>query len=512
MSRIVGRMRVWITHPAHLKTEVAFLLLVAVILALVYGQVYFATFGFLDDFELLRRVQTESYWSTVDLGLGRPLHGVVVSIVFGAFDSIGDLRFVRLVTLLGMVLCAWAVYSWMRYRHMPRVIALVVAVVVMSLPTFQIYSGWATTVAFPLALLIAGAGGLLSQRVGEAPNRRVAAQRLMVAVGLGIVALLIYQPAGMAFLVVVFADLIVDLPNGRVLLRRIASNVIAFLLAAGIAFLVLQIGTRGTDANSRTNLVSDLTGKAEWFFGEALVNASDPWHIRGSAGLVLLLWIIIAGGLLAQASLVSPRRWGALILVPAGVVAAYVPNLLTQESWAAYRSFVVLSPFIILVLTVALRGYWRVLIAVARPTQWAHAQMMTVACLCAILVGTLFVLRAQNLVSTLVVAPQAADYRALNTAVPNAAIRGGYVLIAPEWYEGVAPQVAYDEFGLPSTSVLWALQPMVGAILREHGMTGDVPSAIVRCEDFGGPSSETQIIDIRRLLTPERFGPRTCGH
>jgi hypothetical protein len=479
------------------------------VLLLVYAQVFYSDFGFLDDFHLLERSRTDGYlWWPPDTSLGRPLHALGVGFAFGPIEQIEGLRYIRALTVFGIIVCAAFAYLWISAKRVPRSAAAALAVAIFVGPTFQIYSGWATTVAFPFALLAASSAGLIASRALDDPRRRTVIFRSSAGAALGLAAVLTYQPAGMAIIVVAIADLLFDLPEPRLALRRLAMPALVFVLASLTSFAVLRFGQ--LPDQTRGDLSGDFSEKIDWFLLEVMVNSLDFWSVEGSQTTALLLAVFILGGLLAQAKLVPPRRTFALFLVPFGAIFAYLPNLLTHETWAAYRSLVVLSPFVTIVLAVALRGYWRLGQALLSGQRTSLRASMRSASLSILLLLTLIVsVKAQSRIADAVVAPQAADFRAVSTQVVSAAREGPVAIVLPEWSDGSVTDVAYDEFGLHSSSVAWALAPMVTSVLRARGVSPDAIVAIDRCGEIRVDPS-VRVLDLRMVTAPGRHEPRVC--
>jgi hypothetical protein len=480
------------------------------VLLLVYAQVYFATFGFLDDFALLERSLQDGFiWWPPDTGLGRPIHALIVGIVFGPIDYVEGLKYVRILTVIGICLCAIAAYLWMSRKRLPRAAAASVAVAIFVAPTFQIYSGWATTFAFPFALLAASVAGLVASRALPGPTLRLNILRAAVGLALALTAMLTYQPAGMAVVVVVIADLLFDLPDVRVVVRRLVVPTFVFIIAGITSFVILRSGQQA-GPETRGDLATDVGAKLDWFVSEALVNAVDVWDVRGSATTTRIVLVVILGGLLAQATLIGWRRAATLLLVPVGALVAYLPNLLSHEYWAAYRSFLVLGPFVAIVGVVALRGYWRLARVYLAPRGAAPvARSVVLATLLGMSLG--LAVRAQSQIAALVVAPQVADYRAVSQVVPRLASEGPVAVVLPEWFEGSVSEVVYDEFGIHSSSVIWALRPMVENVLRAQGLDSSAIVAIDLCSNLEIESPAVRVVDLRSLIAPGRYDSRRCG-
>ena len=113
--------------------------------------------------------------------------------------EIEHLRYLRLVTVLGIALLAWCLFQalagagWNRFQS-----ACVAMIACTSLP-FQVTASLIFNVNFPLAAIAAGLAFLLCERAFETHRRR---SKWLPAAGASLTllaALAIYQPAAMFF-------------------------------------------------------------------------------------------------------------------------------------------------------------------------------------------------------------------------------------------------------------------------------------------------------------------------
>ena len=76
---------------------------------------------------------------------GRPFWGTLVKPVFAAAGMIDNLRFVRIVTVAGIVALALLLYWALVRSKIGRPPAVLIALLVCTLPPFQLYASWAIT-------------------------------------------------------------------------------------------------------------------------------------------------------------------------------------------------------------------------------------------------------------------------------------------------------------------------------------------------------------------------------
>jgi hypothetical protein len=127
-----------------------------------------------------------------------------------------------------------------------------------------------------------------------------------------------------------------------------------------VALAAAAIATRYmAEPTQRTSLTHEPYAKLVWFLGEPLVNAGSLFQITPSYATVALVGSVIVIG---SAAFLWRRGvfgtlcllWG-LMLLPL----AYLPNLLTAESWASYRSIGPLSAMILVLVAWAALGIAR---------------------------------------------------------------------------------------------------------------------------------------------------------
>jgi hypothetical protein len=108
-------------------------------------------------------------------------------------------------------------------------------------------------------------------------------------------------------------------------------------------------------------------------------------------------------------------------------------------------------------------------------------------------------------VTTLVVKPQSVELQMLRSALnePTALDPARVVFVKPNWNQGVAPLVRYDEFGLPSTYFGWVPNPATLLVLGERLHRRVNPTIDVVAWDARAPSTRVEsgdaFVDMRKL-------------
>jgi hypothetical protein len=407
---------------------------------------------------------------------GRPFAGVLEQIVFSAAGTIDNLRFVRLLAVVGIVALALLLHWALIRAGIRRTFAALIAVLVCSMPAFQIYGSWAVLFFAPYAALLAGGASLLSVAAVDGP-RRLVMDRTVAATGMLLAALLIYQPAAMFFWVFLAVALVGAVHKWRRALNLVRTHFTVAVVALAFAFVAAKLGTRAVGNLApnagRNTLVHDLPGKARWFLEQPLYRSLNLFDLTPSRWLAALVAAIAGGGILLllrqqRAARTLPYLGIAALLIPL----SFLPNLVVAENSATYRIQVSLSALIALYVSLGALGIWLTIRDWLQPR--VTRQTLVAAERASVAVAVAFVatsayMAAKN-VTTLFVEPQSTELRMIRSQLasfPPGVKHIGFVQIDP--YQGMSTFVPGDEFGLPSSAQPWTPEASVLLILREEG-------------------------------------------
>ena len=433
-----------------------------------YLQTVIATFAFTDDYPLLGMATGlgPSPWfgqNVLDAYAvnGRPVAGLLKTVLFSAAGTIDNLRYVRLVAVLGIVLLAMLLHWALVRARLRSPVAALLAVLVCSMPAFQVDSSWATLATSPYA---AALGGIASLRVAAAVDgpRRLVVGRLIGGAAALIVGLLVYQPAAMffwVFLAVALVGAASDPPRAR---RLIRGHLAVAVVALPVGYLAVKLGAHfignNTPNAARNALTTDVVGKARWFFDQALYQSLNLFELVPNVWLATIFGAVAAGGLLLlirrRAACPGLSVLAAVCLVPLTAL----PNLVTDENVAWYRTQISITSLLALYAGLGALGIW----FEARDLLLRRADEGTVVAgerlvfgLGVVVVVTSVFFAARN-VHSYFVRPQEQELQLVRGAVkalPTGLSRVAFV--RTDWTGGVTKIVRYDEFGLPSTGVVW---------------------------------------------------------
>jgi hypothetical protein len=326
-------------------------------------------YGFSDDYSFLGYEQsTGELLREVAGGHQRPLAGLLCVIGRELVGSIDGLGWVRLVGLGGAIALALATAAAARSAGFSERFALTLALGVGLLPSVQLYAAWATLA--PCGWVSAASMLASQQLVGTGASLSLA-RRVRVG-ALLLVSALTYQPAVGFFIVGLVLALLSPRPRHepRLLLERHLS---ALAIAVSGVFVWIVVARITINDGYRTTLAQRPGEKLSWFSTEVLNNAANTFDITPSH----LVEVVVMAMIAAVIVVVARRQWrnigrkqgilvaGVLVLV---LPITYTPNLIVDETWAAYRTLAALSALVIVFLLVAAREVTQLIASrVARP-------------------------------------------------------------------------------------------------------------------------------------------------
>jgi len=482
--------------------------LAAVALLLTYAVVVIEPFAVTDDYYVLSKELKGLGLDTSDAAYRQVIRGeptlvsslargcvtsaVLTSLAFRAAGSVAGLRWVRLIGLLGIALVAAMLIRAMTRAGWPPWLAALAAFLMCTIPAFQVCASWA--IAFSAFYSCAATGlavelALRALDAGAPRRRRLWA--LAGALGALLFAATIYQVTLLYF--VVFGAIHVFRP-GTEAARDVRSVVgLTLVLGAGLVmgYVAYRIGLalygRWMPV-ARTRLVSDYWGKLDYALHGPFRDAFQLGILRPTAYLAAGFALLIGGGMyLYFAGSWKSRllRVGLAVLLVPG---AYLPNLLTNENWGAYRTQLAIAPLAMLYAMIAAQGY-------ARAAGAHGARVLRVLAPAAALWAGL---QAAHNVTRFYAEPQMVEIRVIRNQLSRVnldTIQKVHVAGAP-WTTALNG-VRYDEFGLPSTAQAWSAPAMVWVLAYEK--LGHAPKFPVVLSAPRQPPKNEYLVNLSRF-------------
>lgn len=479
-----------------------------VALSITYLPVLITPFGFLDAYTQLfaltdaRSASSPAPWELQHTwAIGRPTCALLMDLFYQVAGSIPGLRIIRLCSVALLALLATSLSRLLSKSGWSGLESASLSFLVVTLPAFEVYASWTSTAPYVVACLLSILAATIARRGGTTakPGRMLAT--LSLAAAMQTVAFTIYQPAAMFYVVAAAAVLLRPKPSGVTSMSEILplSSVLAIALVFG--FLIYHLGMYLYPAGvlpSRSGISVDVFHQLGWFVKSPLRDALN-FHSLGASNIVAVVsgTTILAGFVVYFRGPLS-RRLLYFAATLAMVPASYIPNLVSRESWSAYRTQPALSALLLLFLGLALRSLLK---------KVAHGYIWKVAVSAAVVIGG--VTAFQNTLAFFA-RPQMRELQAVRQFLAaNDTVWEGELVIRPaHWGDSLAPFARYDEFGVPTTCAPWTIEPMIRLIAREmHIDTDHLSVRVLPPAGEKGDQEESVTIDMRSLLNADPSRP-----
>lgn len=455
-----------------------------------YMPCFVQSYGLLDDYYLLFLTLTKGAWCPEIVGSmmsqGRPVNLPFIAAAFSSLHSISDLVYLRIIATFGTALLATLFFRHAMHVGWSRILSFVLSLLVFSQLPFQVLSAWSLVgflgaIRIPLAYV----SYFLAKYAGEKPLRSPVFVGLFAVTVISLsAAMAMHQTTAMFFWIGMAQDLLS--PKKFELTRRqLAVTFTAFGVACGIEYVICSWGKSAYAEyllQDRDHLSVDVFQKILWFVGEPLSNCLNFNNLEASPLVAICVAITIITGLCFFVKDLAPREWlkQRVLLLAALPILCYTPNLIVAESWATYRTLYALSALLMIYFFCAIQG-------IARKFN-ASQKVVTIAFLAAAIINLVI---ADLNVATFIAGPQSRElallrYR-LNYKEDSPIITHSTAqlsppkdkspfdiwqydsrMLAPSWYESLAPAAYYDEFGRPSSARPFVAKAMVGLLQRER--------------------------------------------
>ena len=335
---------------------------IALAIFVAFLPVLIAPYGFLDDYldlalaEDLDLSRPLSPPNLIDASAaeGRPFWALFAEPVLALAGTIDNLRFVRIITVVGIVALALLLYSALMRSRIGRLPATVTALLVCTLPAFQVHAAWTINFPMPWVALLAGVASLLTVAAVDGPRSR-GLDRLVPATILLIVAVLTHQPNSMFFWVFLAVALAGSVADSKRAVRLARAHFAVGAVALALGYVGYKLGAELAGESATRNYRGDLlthgfVAKVDWFLDWALFESLNLFDLTPSAWLAAFVATVAAGGIVLWLVRRSTRPWLYVVLGVVLIPLAYLPNLAVQESlpWPTYRTQAALSALIAL--------------------------------------------------------------------------------------------------------------------------------------------------------------------
>lgn len=495
------------------------LLIYIVFFLLIYSPALLLTYGYADDYAVLASFErggsaVNGILSAMLLG-GRPTYALLTDVFYSNAQQMSDLQVIRCVGVVSIGVLAWVFYQTFSKVGARWPLAIIAPVLICVTPPFQLAASWTALSFYPLAAIFAGIAALLVDRIpGSA--RRPATGLFLAALALEILAIGLYQPAAMMLWVFAAIYLVMRTYTPREFIWRTALFGAVGVIASGVDFLEIKLlphlGMQSSEL-ARTALTTNLKAKAVWFALHPLASALNVWSLQPSFALGLGVAVFSALGVVLYVSgnwQVKALKLAALI---AFIPASYLPNLAVADQSGPFRTQFALVSLVVVCLCLACVGYMRIAQRyLVRARSWRVFErgiVMAGLAISLVLSG----LACSNVMLDIVI-PEYTESSMIQSQVRGidlSSTQAIYVRMSC-LSDSAAPIARFDEIGFPSSSISWAVQPMLAVELHEVNPAYDSIQIITEgpTASFTVPAGST-VVNARQLQRYQSHQPWTYG-
>lgn len=400
---------------------------------------------------------------------GRLITGWLIQTGFEIIDSISELKYLRIFSLIGWLatIFLWQKYSsrWCSIFELPKKISIVSAIILATGLPITVYIGWASCMemflGFSLALV---ASDLLFSEIFKKEIVDISMWKIILIIGLGLCSLFIYQTTFGAFLIPFFLYfLYYSKKIDKTLLIGIgfyfATSIIYYFL---FAFTLKKMGIAPSE---RTQLTTNLLEKISFFFSGPIplgFSLNLPYNYHGIISQIIypILIVCVFVSIMKRHKKVLPIiRTTAVFLIFLALM--YISVLSVPENFASYRTVLVVN----LVCGIAI--FEAVYSFISKET---HKRIFSYCfCVLLIIIGTNNYNRQFRI-------PLNYEYNRLRDEIGkkySSVIDSIFFIRASETIFQKTHDIGNykDELGVPSTYKDWTPEPLVRQIIYE--ITGD---------------------------------------
>lgn len=487
-----------------MRTRICYWLLV-IVPFLVYAPTVFHTYGMRDDYAHMREAREEpGKLVHFTASQGRPLYGAMLETTYEHMDSVDDLSWLRLtsvVLLIGLGIILW---KQLDAAGWPEIDAAALGLGVTLLPATQMSAAWAIGWPWALSLILAVAGfSAVETELEKGGLKRVVG--VVGGVFIYVLASLIY-PSSTLFAVVPLAAsaLTKERRSKQELLRWGLLHVGVLLASLFVAYLLLRgLFAAGIfNESTRMQVETNPFTKLFWFLWQPLPNALALFTLRDDFHTGEFLFWPVAAGTVALITWVvrsdkvkndeTARLAWTLCL---GVLpwAAHAISLIAAEHATGYRTLAALSGLVLTVVIVCLRR----LPLDKEIEPWAHYGGLAALLL-------LLAFSAWHNTTTLIARPQGREWKLVTDALTQTRFKPQtkiYLIDAtPE--DRSTDRMHGDEFGSLTSQGDWAPAEIFKAAMHEHfpkGLPNGHTVAFAHGPKQPAEGAYDVVIDMRKL-------------
>jgi hypothetical protein len=477
---------------------------------LIYFQVFFADYAYLDEIHQLWHNNDNSNFIMFHTQ-GRWLSGLLFQKFFSSIFRIEQLKLLRLFSLLGWIITTfvWAVLfkKWIKWLSLPNEIWWLGSLYVACSISVCIYIGWASCFEVFLAVFAGLVSGHILFRSLHNQQKEIHLSNIIVlsSLLLGIISLFIYQNAFGIFLIPFFLHYV---QRKKIKPDRVMIIGIIFYLAIYLLYYLLfkySLRAYHIEASTRTEIHFNFFKKLSFFFSGPfpqgfsinLLFRPGSIFLQIFYLLVFTVWLIITFKRNKHNTIAGNVLFVTVIVFL--LVLIYLPSVIAAESFASYRTLFVFNLAVFILVTDSLLYLFR---------QEKKRRLFTLS------IGLWLMLTGIYAFNFQYINPLKKEYKILksfvqanyNTGINQVYfIRADKFLFTPEFHT----RVYRDEFGTPSTCRDWVPEPIIKQMVFQSTKNRNIADSltVIQFENHdlfikAGviPNANTLVVDMNLLF------------
>ena len=412
---------------------------------------------------------------------GRYLTDRLFQSLFSAIDTIGQITRLRLISLLGWMVCIPVWYTILtrvcRKEELPPFLPFFTVLYLIVCPPFCVSVSWASC----MELFIANTSGLVAgyalySQIRFVPvpgtthkKMELPARGVVLTLLFGVISLFTYQNGFGCFLLPFLLQAIAKKEWSRSIVAAIGMYFFTYLLY--YMLFKWQLHFWQTGASTRTGFAAEPLSKILFFLGRPLATAFHfTWIVneRSLAGkvfyaLVFVAWLLL--NLFTRRPGSFPSRLRYLAGIFCLLILIYLPSLIVKENYASNRTLLALDMTIFLLVFTTL-------------LQWVRMEKNQL--IMANLLGIFLVANAWYNFRYQFLGPVKKEYdlvrNYMETGIHSGITNVTFIRPTQDLFgRKYGVNISWDEFGVPSTYPGWVPEDFVRQVVFEK--TGDRAAA-----------------------------------
>ena len=302
-----------------------------------YSSVLLSKYAFSDDWSSINNSLYGSDSFQWDVLSGRPVYALFRLFWVKHVIGLGELYIIRTLSVIGTFILSICLYCFIKSKGVFNKDWMLFScpIVIILLPSFQVYNSWATCSVFVYSVLLS----LISYWFSSKTEKSKKTSSFVFSIILLFISFSIYQPSAISFIFFMMVDYCFGKKNRPDLKNFLLSTSV---MISGLLFSLFLSKKLPSmiygEYFSRSEITNDFIGKIKWFINEPLVNAINNFNISPSSWFTVFSLVLSVVGVIKFLN--RDRLKMNLMFIFLMPVACYAPNLIVKESWAAFRSLI----------------------------------------------------------------------------------------------------------------------------------------------------------------------------